>query len=195
VRRVLLAILGLIALAALVVAGLGQADRGGSPAPGPSTFDLAGAKRELAAAPPPLAALHRQANQLLPGGEPAFRARLRALRGHPVVINKWASWCGPCQAEFPAFQQQATKRGKEIAFLGINADDAHDQALTFLRDTPVPFPSYEDPELEIARRHAPRSAFPTTVFLDGRGRTAFIHQGGYRTEEQLAADIDRHLGS
>lgn len=193
-RRVLLAVVALLALAAVVTVGLGQADRGSEPDPAQSSFSLEQARRELAGAPAPLASLHRQANQLLPGGEKAFRASLKSLRGHPVVINKWASWCGPCRAEFPAFQRLATERGEEIAFLGVNSNDIHNQALTFLRDNPVPFPSYEDRDGAIARRRVRRVAFPTTVFIDERGKTAFIHQGGYATARDLSADIDRHLG-
>ncbi len=193
-RRTLLALVALLALAAVVAVGLTQADEGAeSSGPSPA-FDLERARRDLAGAPVPLASLHDQANQLLPGGEKAFRARLESLRGHPVVVNKWASWCGPCRAEFPAFQRQATERGKEIAFLGIDSGDTRGEARTFLRDYPVPFPSYEDPDGTIAKRHAPRAYFPTTVFIDERGRTAFIHQGGYASSQALAADIDRHLG-
>lgn len=194
VRRVLLAFAALIGLVAVVAVGLTQADQGADPAASAPRFDLEQARRDLAGAPAPLAALHDQASELLPGGEPAFRRRLAALRGHPVVINKWASWCGPCQAEFPAFQRQATERGKEVAFLGIDAGDSNGEARTFLRDHPVPYPSYEDPDATIARRHAPRAAYPTTVFIDERGARVFIHQGGYATEQDLAADIDRHLG-
>lgn len=189
----LLALIGLLVLTAVVTVGLTQADQGSDSVSDDAPFDLAQARRELAGAPVPLAALHRQSSRLLTGGEPAFRARLKSLRGHPVVINKWASWCGPCQAEFPAFQRLATERGKEVAFLGIDAGDTTGEARTFLRDHPVPFPSYSDPDAKIARRHAPRAAFPTTVFLDERGRTTFIHQGGYATADDLAADIDRHV--
>jgi len=195
VRRILLALIALIALAAVVTVGLTQADPDARPAArAEAVFDLDQARNDLAGAPEPLASLHRQSNQLLPGGERAFRARLASLRGHPVVLNKWASWCGPCQAEFPAFQRQATDRGKRIAFLGIDSGDTTGEARTFLRDHPVPFPSYEDQDGTIARRHAPRASFPTTVFIDERGKTAFIHQGGYATAQDLAADIDRHLG-
>lgn len=189
-RRAVLPILALVALIAVVVVGLAQAGGGGEEG---AAFDLQAAKRELAGAPAPLAALHADANALLPGGPAAFRARLAALRGHPVVVNKWASWCGPCQAEFPAFQQQATKRGKEVAFLGVNAKDQRGQATTFLRDTPVPFPSYEDPRERIARRYELGRFFPTTLFIDAQGRTAYVHQGQYRAEADLARDIDRYL--
>jgi cytochrome c biogenesis protein CcmG, thiol:disulfide interchange protein DsbE len=191
-RRMLLPIVAVAVLLAVVVIGLAQAGGSGAPPDAPKPFDLAAAKRQLAGAPAPLAALHAQSSALLPGGPKAFTARLRGLRGHPVVVNKWASWCGPCQAEFPVFQRVATRRGKEIAFVGVNSQDARTQARTFLRDHPIPFPSYDDPDGRIADRFA-RASFPTTVFLDERGKTAYIHQGAYRTEQDLERDVDRYL--
>jgi cytochrome c biogenesis protein CcmG, thiol:disulfide interchange protein DsbE len=118
-RRLIL-VLGTVALVAVVVIGLAQAGGGDEPQE-TTAFDLEQAKRELAGAPAPLAALHEQSNALLGGGPAAFDRRIDQLEGHPAVINKWASWCRPCRAEFPVFQQVATERGKEIAFLGINA--------------------------------------------------------------------------
>jgi cytochrome c biogenesis protein CcmG/thiol:disulfide interchange protein DsbE len=186
------------ALAALVVIGLTQA--GGSaqpPAGGRSaaegSFDLAAARERLRGAPAPLAALHEQANELLPGGKTAFQAQLRSLIGHPVVVNKWASWCGPCRAEFPIFQSLATQRGRRIAFLGVNGNDKRPAAMRFLERYPVPFPSFEDPDEAISRAIDAPANYPVTVFVDQRGRTTFIHQGGYRSAADLAADIDRHL--
>ena len=110
------------------------------------------------------------------------------------MINKWASWCGPCRAEFPIFQQVATERGKEIAFVGVNARDKRPAAERFATQYPVPYPSYDDPGEDIARALKAPSNFPVTLFVDADGKTVFTHQGGYRSAADLAADIDRYLG-
>jgi cytochrome c biogenesis protein CcmG, thiol:disulfide interchange protein DsbE len=196
VKRALPWIIGVLILTGVLVVGLSQAgDKSASPAAPQEQFDLQDAQRELAGAPAPLAALHDQANELLDGGVRAFERRLDRLEGTPVVINKWASWCNPCRAEFPIFQQLATERGKEVAFLGLNAGDSADPARKFLSQYPVPFPSYEDPDEEIARELKAPANYPITLFVDARGKTAFIHQGGYTSKEQLAADVDRYLGA
>ena len=191
-----LPLLAAAALVAVLVIGLTQAGGGAEPqgADAPATFDLARARDQLRGAPPPLASLHEQSNQLLVGGREAFGERLRELRGHPVVVNKWASWCGPCRAEFPILQQLATERGREVAFLGVNSRDKRPAATDFLRSFPLPFPSYEDPDEVIARMLRAPSNFPVTLFLDTTGRPVFVHQGGYRNRGELAADIDEHLG-
>ena len=97
---------------------------------------------ELAGSPPPLAAVHAQASRLL-GSEPALAARLRALRGYPVVINAWASWCVPCQAEFPLFASAAVRYGRQVAFLGADTSDSSGDAMAFLAKHPVSYPSYQ----------------------------------------------------
>jgi thiol-disulfide isomerase/thioredoxin len=192
-RRVLL-VLGGVALAVVLVIGLtqagGQEDGGGAQ----NGFDLAKAKQRLAGAPAPLAALHDQADELLEGGTKAFSERMKQLEGHPVVINKWASWCGPCRAELPVLQQVATERGKEIAFVGVNARDKRPAAERFIARYPAPYPSYEDPDEAIARALKAPSNFPVTLFVDAEGKTVFTHQGGYRTAADLNADIDKYLG-
>lgn len=196
VKRVLPWVLGVAILTAVLVVGLTQAGGKGNdvaPASAPA-YDLQAALRRLDGAPPPLAALHDQAARLLDGGVPAFERRLAGLKGHPVVINKWASWCNPCREEFPSFQQVATSRGREIAFLGVDAGDSTQPARDFLAEYPLPFPSYVDPDERIARKIKAPANYPVTVFVDAKGRTAFIHQGPYRTEADLSADIDRYLG-
>jgi cytochrome c biogenesis protein CcmG/thiol:disulfide interchange protein DsbE len=178
----------LLTLAALI-AGCG--DDGGPPSAAPPP---AGKARSLAGAPPALAALHRQSNRLLPGGADAFRARLVQLRGHPVVVNKWASWCGPCRAEFPFFQRLSAELGRRVAFVGVDAEDAEDDARGFLRRYPVSYPSYIDPDQEVARLFDAGVAFPATAFYDARGKLTYVHQGGYASEAKLREDVRRYAG-
>jgi len=142
-------------------------------------------------APAELAKLNDQANQLLDGGVDAFRARLGELRGYPVVVNRWASWCAPCRAEFPFFQRQAIERGAKVAFLGVDVEDNDADAREFLDQFPVSFPSYRDPDLKISAE-LKVIAPPSTIFYDSKGELAYIHQGAYPSEEKLVEDIDRY---
>ncbi len=193
--RRLLPIALAVALVAVLAIGLSQAGSGGSEDPGTAKFDLQAAQRSLEGSPAPLAALHGQSSELLDGGVDAVQERLRQLRGHPVVVNKWASWCGPCRSEFPVFQRVSADRGREVAFLGIDGFDARADAEDFLGEFPVPFPSYADRDEKIARELGMPTNYPITLFLDERGETAFIHQGGYRSAADLERDIDRYLGA
>ncbi|HEX8054300.1 MAG TPA: TlpA disulfide reductase family protein [Thermoleophilaceae bacterium] len=172
-------------LAAALLAGCNDDPESAAPS-------RAEAQRQLAGAPAPLASLHREANRLLPGGAPAFERRLRELRGHPVVINKWASWCPPCRAEFPHFQRLSVELGREVAFVGVDSEDNREDAREFLGDFPVSFPSYEDPDQKVARVFKGHVNFPTTAFYDRSGKLTFIHQGGYATEARLREDIERY---
>lgn len=192
-RRLLL-VLGTVALVAVVVIGLGQTGGGETDEPAAARFDLEQAKRDLAGAPAPLAALYAQPNTILEGGKRAFERRIAKLQGHPAVINKWASWCRPCRAEFPIFQQVATERGKELAFLGINAKDKRPAAERFLSERPLPYPSYEDPDEDIATDLEAAKFFPMTIFVDASGKTAFIKAGEYSSRAELEADINHYLG-
>ncbi len=188
--------LGLAALLVVaVVVGLGQAGGPSEREAKAAPFDLQTSLQRLKGAPAPLAALHAQSADVLEGGRTAFRRRLAELRGHPVVVNVWASWCGPCRHEYPMFQRAGTAHGREVAFLGVDTQDARGPATRFLRETPVPYPSYLDPKgAPIARSLGLGQSVPATVFLDRRGRTAFARQGGYASTAELDADIDRYLG-
>jgi thiol-disulfide isomerase/thioredoxin len=192
-RRLVISLAALALVAALVI-GLTQAGGNSAREQGAQAFDLARAKKRLAGAPAPLAALYAQPSTILDGGVKAFQTRLDGLAGHPAVVNKWASWCRPCRAEFPIFQQVASDRGKQFAFLGINAADKRPAAEKFLGTRPLPYPSYEDPHEDIAQTLKIPKFFPMTLFLDARGKTAFIHTGEYTSRKDLEADIDRYLG-
>jgi len=152
------------------------------------------ARSELAGSPAALAGLHRQAAELLDGGLPAYRARLATLKGRPVVVNAWASWCGPCRFETPYFARTAVRFGRRVAFLGINAGDSGDKARSFLDRHWVPYPSYVDPHDEIAHEAGVRAGLPTTVFYGRDGQVAYVKQGQYRDEAALVADVKRYAG-
>ncbi len=172
-------------LLALVIGGCGSSQSGGYGGEHP---DYA---KALAGSPAPLAALHRQANQLLGGGKDAYEGQIAALHGYPAVVNVWASWCGPCRFEFPHFQRAAANYGKRVAFLGIDSEDSDDAASTFLSEAPVPYPSYTDPDKEIADAIGASLGFPDTAFYDRRGKLVYLKQGPYDDMSELRADIER----
>jgi cytochrome c biogenesis protein CcmG/thiol:disulfide interchange protein DsbE len=127
----------------------------------------------------------------VPGGRDKFEKTVQ--RAHkPVVVNKWASWCGPCRLEFPFFRDQAKKHAGRVLFIGVNSNDNRGDAEDFLKEEPVPYKHFEDPKLEIAAAFNAVQAFPSTAFYDSKGELAFTHQGGYKNEQELAEDIDRY---
>ena len=148
--------------------------------------------KPIPAAPPELAALRARVNELVGGtGRTAFDAQLRALRGHPMVVNMWASWCDPCRRELPLFQRQANEHGDRVAFVGVDVTDDQDNAAKLLRAIPLPYPSFADPRSNIATGRFHARAFPTTAFFDARGRMT-LRQGEFANESKLAAAIERY---
>ena len=147
--------------------------------------------KALAGAPAPLAALYKQGNELLDGGSGAYEKQLARLRGFPVVVNVWASWCGPCRQEFPALQKLSARYGKRVAFLGVNSEDASDAAATFLREAPVPYPSYSDPGKDIYDEIG-GIGFPNTAYYSPGGELLYVKQGGYRDEAAMEEDLRRY---
>ncbi|MGO9759796.1 MAG: redoxin family protein [Solirubrobacteraceae bacterium] len=188
-KRLSIVLAGAAVLAVLVV-GLAQLQDSPPPA-APSTLTLAQMRARLADSPPALAALHAQANEIVSGGLPALRARLAALRGTPVVINKWASWCEPCRSEFGVFQRVSVSRGREVAFLGIDSGDNRSHALEFLRSFPVSYPSFFDPSEQAGLAITDSALTPVTVFFN-RDDSEFIHQGPYPTVAKLEQAVERY---
>jgi thiol-disulfide isomerase/thioredoxin len=186
----LLALLGSAALVAVLAIGLSQTHP--TKKAKPSSLTPAQIARRLSGSPPPLAALHAQSSRLLPGGKKALEARLASLKGHPVVLNIWASWCGPCRAEFPFFQNLSVKYGRSVGFVGLDAGDNHGDAARFLSQFPVSYPSYQDPSEHISLHYGATSGYPITVFFDARGKQTYEHQGGYSDQRQMDADIARY---
>jgi cytochrome c biogenesis protein CcmG/thiol:disulfide interchange protein DsbE len=149
---------------------------------------------ELAGSPAPLAAIHAQAGQLL-GSESELAARVRALRGYPVVINAWASWCTPCQEEFPLFASASARYGRAVAFLGVDTDDSSGDATSFLAKHQVSYPSYQSSISELSSLSA-IDGLPTTIYVDRAGKTVYVHTGQYEAEGTLDQDVEQYaLGS
>jgi len=184
-RTLRISVLAALALA-LAAAGCGSSGGGES---GGGHPDYA---RALAGAPAPLAALHGQANELLPGGTGAYEKRIAALKGYPVVANVWASWCGPCRFEFPVLQKLSARYGKRVAFVGIDSQDDADAARTFLGEEPVPYPSYSDPDEQIADSLGASLGLPDTAFYDRHGELVYLKQGPYSEDSELEADVRRY---
>jgi cytochrome c biogenesis protein CcmG/thiol:disulfide interchange protein DsbE len=181
-----------VLLAALVVFAVVVAGGGGR-TPRSAGLSKTSVAAALAGSPPLLASLHAQGNQLLAGGPQAFKARLEGLRGYPVVINKWASWCGPCQIEFPAYQRASVAYGRRVAFIGIDGKDTNPSAAAFLHRFPVSYPSYTDPHEDIARNVHAATYYPQTVYIDRSGAEVYDHAGPYETAAALEQDIRRYL--
>jgi len=144
----------------------------------------------LNGSPAALAALRAQAGRLL-GGYGALRARLRSLRGHPVVVNAWASWCPPCRAELPLFASVSAVTGGEVAFLGADTDDTPAAARAFLAKQRLDYPSYQV-SLDSLEQLAAVEGTPSTLFIDPRGQVVYVHIGEYPDRAALEADVERY---
>ena len=144
---------------------------------------------DLAGSPPPLEAIHPDANQLL-GGEPALAARIRSLRGYPIVLNAWGSWCAPCRAEFGLLATAAADYGRRVAFLGADVNDDTSDAQAFLSQHPVSYPSYQMSAADI-NGVLPQGLLgtPTTIFFSPAGKVVAVHIGQYESQGTLDADI------
>jgi cytochrome c biogenesis protein CcmG/thiol:disulfide interchange protein DsbE len=144
------------------------------------------------ASTPALRQVQDQGSRVLDGGVAAFKARLAKLRGRPIVVNQWASWCPPCRQEFPYLQRVAARYGDRVAFLGVDANDNRDDAKAFLSKFPTPYPHYFDPDSKIARSFRGGAAWPTTAFYSKRGALTYTHPGAYRSERDLVEDVLRY---
>lgn len=187
-----LTILATAALVAALIVGILQSS-GADSAPDSSAPSRAAADAALAGAPPALAAVHRDSNKLLPADE--FAARIRALKGHPIVVNVWGSWCVPCRQEFPVFERVSVKLGKRVAFIGVATQDAKEEAAAFLADHPVAFPSYLDFDGRIARQDIGSIGTPSTLYYNAQGERVYLHQGPYYKDAELERDIERYTGA
>jgi thiol-disulfide isomerase/thioredoxin len=176
-----------VALAAVVIVVVaGSGGTGGfSKAAAPPKLTA----KERSSLPKPIAQNIAQANQVI---DTPIDEKLNSLRGVPVVVNQWASWCPNCKFEFPFFQHEAKRFQKKVAFLGLDSQDNQGNAEAFLKQYPVIYPSVFDPSASEAASLGAGQSWPTTVFIDPSGQVANVHIGAYATEDQLRADIERY---
>jgi len=110
--------------------------------------------------------------------------------GGPAIVNLWATWCGPCRAEMPAFQEVSTEFD-DVRFVGVNQGDAGDAALEFLDEVGVSFDQYLDPtgELTDALRV---SGLPATFVIGANGEVVEVHNGALDADgiRELVALVD-----
>jgi peroxiredoxin len=102
---------------------------------------------------------------------------LTQLKGKVVMLNFWASWCGPCRQEMPLLEQMH-KRYSALGFtlVGVNVDANSKDAEDWLSKTPVTFPVLFDRESKVSAMYDVK-AMPSTVFIDRKGNVRYLHKG------------------
>lgn len=103
--------------------------------------------------------------------------KLSAFRGKPLIINVWASWCGPCRAEMGSLERLSRyKDGKEFAVIGISTDDYPEAAQAFLKQAKTTFPHFIDRQL-VLENMLGANHIPLTVLVDARGKVLGKYYG------------------
>lgn len=126
----------------------------------------------------------------LGGGRDVNLAQVRDL---PLVVNLWASWCGPCRKELPLFQRLHDEAGTQIRMLGVDfADPDPAAALRLAAATGVTYPLVADTEAQL-RAPLRISGLPVTVFVDADGRISYTEVGPVSSYEELASLVRQHL--
>ena len=128
---------------------------------------------------------------------PAFTLRssdgklvsLAQFKGDVVMINFWASWCGPCRQEMPLLDS-IYKQYKDMGFtlLGVNVEPHSSKANAWLKKTPVSYPILYDPKSQVSQLYQVQ-AMPTTVIIDRKGIVRFVHNG------YLPGDENQYMNS
>ena len=119
--------------------------------------------------------------------------KLSQLRGQVVMLNFWASWCGPCRQEMPLLES-IQKKYKTLGFtmVGVNVEPDSAEAEKFLKQTPVSFPVAYDRNSDVSKLFQVKG-MPSTVIVDRKGNTRMIHQGYRPGDENAYLDQIRSL--
>jgi thiol-disulfide isomerase/thioredoxin len=165
------------ALAVLVLALLTSACTGDGPGPGPSL--ILTSPKALNATEAPLLPRNRFALPEFDYGK--FQDLLAQLKGTPVVVNVWASWCGQCRKEAPMLEGAARDFGSRVQFIGVDIQDDRGDAQRTIRDFGWPYPSVFDPNQDV-KHGLGLLGQPHTLFYDREGNpVTFTYRGSKYT--------------
>lgn len=119
--------------------------------------------------------------------------RLNELKGDVILLNFWASWCGPCRTEMPLLDKLHNKY-KAIGFtvLGVNVEENSEAAKGFLKENTVSFPILWDAKNEVSKKYSV-AAMPTTVMIDRDGQVRYIHKGYSDGDEKVYKKVIKKL--
>jgi thiol-disulfide isomerase/thioredoxin len=118
---------------------------------------------------------------------------LSKLEGRPVLVNFWATWCGPCREEFPALVRMYKRyQSQELVVLGVNYQDTNSDAgvLTFMKNTLVNFPVVRDVGDQVGQEYR-IDGLPTSYFIDRKGIVRDVVVGGPMTDAFLDKEFTK----
>ena len=120
-----------------------------------------------------------------------FNGRVKKFsnyKGKPLLINVWASWCGPCREEMPSLERLAHRyNGKEFNVIGISTDDDGNAALAFIRQSGVTFENFLDYRLALENMLG-ANTLPLTILVDAKGKVLVKAHGGYIWDSEESID-------
>jgi thiol-disulfide isomerase/thioredoxin len=116
------------------------------------------------------------------------------LNGHVVIVDFWASWCGPCKESFPFYSKLfAEKKEQGLIIIGVNVDDQLDDAKKFMQVNPAPYTVIYDEGRKLTKQVGV-ATMPSSYILDRKGKVMEIHKGFLnKKKDEIAREIDRLL--
>jgi len=139
------------------------------------------------------------ASALVPGDAPPSidmldqagnKVNLNELKGKVVLVDFWASWCGPCRQEMPVLEELHKKYAKQgLVIIGVNIDNNPKKMNNFLKGTPATFRIVHDRKLAVAVKYEP-GTMPSSYFIGRDGKIRYVHEGFKKKD---AADLEQRI--